>query len=212
MSDTTEYTPPSLVKVELVRTEDAERFEEKKMAVGTIQNDYSSLMKFLITLASACIGFSATLVIQQSNSGIAIAMCFWGGCLVLTIGALGYSIWAQDRNINLLADERIEFDSLWERQPSNLPQNLLMVHAVICFVIGIVIFIIAVWPMQSNCEKRAADNNTVGAPPVCCHSSHAAWCVPVGDSSGRCDCVHPHSGRCSHAQKDRCNVACGCGE
>lgn len=211
MSDTTEYTPPPLVKVELVRTEDAERFEEKKMAVGTIQNDYSSLMKFLITLASACIGFSATLVIQQSNSGIAIAMCFWGGCLVLTIGALGYSIWAQDCNINLLADERIEFDSLWERQPGNLPQNLLMVHAVICFVIGIVIFIIAVWPGQNTCGKSAADN-TAGVLPMCCHSAHAARYTPADVSSGRCDCIHPQAGRCSHAQKDKDYAACGCGK
>ncbi len=211
MSETTENNTPKLLKVELVHTEHAERFEEKKMAVGTIQNDYSSMMKFLITLASACIGFSATLVIQQSNCGIAVAMCFWAGCLVLTIGALGYSIWAQDRNINLLADERIEYDSLWEQQPGNLPQHLLMIHAVMCFVIGIVIFIIAVWPGQSICGKSAADNNA-GTLSACCHSAHAAWCTPVGDSSGRCDCIHPQAGRCSHAQKDRCNAACGCGE
>lgn len=211
MTETTENNTPKRLKVELVRTEDAERFEEKKMAVATIQNDYSSLMKFLITLASACIGFSATLVIQQSNSGIAIAMCFWGGCLVLTIGALGYSIWAQDCNINLLADERIEFDSLWERQPGNLLQNLLMIHAVICFVIGIVIFIIAVWPGQNNCGKSAADN-IAGVLPMCCHSAHAARCTPVDDCCGRCDCIHPQAGRCSHAQKDTDNAACVCGE
>lgn len=89
MSEPDENKMPMHVKLEQVRTEDAERFEEKKMAVATIQNDYSSLMKFLITLASACIGFSATLVVRQSKYGIAVAMCFWAGCLVLTIGGAG---------------------------------------------------------------------------------------------------------------------------
>lgn len=211
MSETEKNKTPIHVKVEQVRTEDAERFEEKKMAVGTIQNDYSSLMKFLITLASACVGFSATLVVRQSNCGIAVAMCFWAGCIVLTIGALGYSIWAQNRNINLLADERIEFDSLWEQQPSNLPQNLLMIHAVICFVIGIVIFIIAVWPGGNTCAGCSVDNDS-REPITCCCSTVSACCTPVDDCSGRCDCIHPQTIRCSHVQQDKGNAACGCGE
>ncbi len=129
------------------------RFAEKKIAAESVAQDYSSIMKFLIMLASACIGFSATLIHKTANTGIAWAMCFWGGCLFLTISALVYSIWAQMKNIRLLADLKIEYEQIYRRQPPNWPQDLLIIFSFVSFVIGIVVFITVIWPMGNSAPE-----------------------------------------------------------
>lgn len=155
------------------------RFEEKKMAADAVQRDYSSIMKFLIMLASACIGFSATLIHQHANVGIAWAMCLWGACLVLIISALVYSIWAQMKNINLLADHRIEYAEIYRKQPPNWPQDAMIVFSFICFIVGIMIFIAAVWPegkySSSHDRYRLHERNHIHDTSCHCFWSHTRY-------------------------------------
>ena len=123
----------------------AERLAELAKAQHYMQEDYSSILKYLLTLSSSGLGFLACFAFRTGAPASAVVCAFClVGTIILTLGALAYSVWAQDDMTKQLAN----FDIAWGdiKPKPNCPQVMLSILAALAFIIAFIFIAISFTP------------------------------------------------------------------
>ena len=120
------------------------RLQEAVDAFKTLTSDYSSLLKFLITLSSSSIVFSGSFLEKNFISpSIKFSWICWSGCIMLSLLSLGLSIYNQNKHIEQLTDLNIETKDL--KQPSNEGEYTCTALAGLTFTVAFIFFTLSIW-------------------------------------------------------------------
>lgn len=131
-----------------------ERLQEAGEAFKTLTNDYSSLLKFLITLSSSSIVFSGSFLEKNAiPPTIKFSWLCWSGCIVLSLLSLGLSIYNQNKHIEQLTDLNIATNDL--KQPSNEGEYTCTALAGITFAIAFLFFTSSIWTNTPKHQDQA---------------------------------------------------------
>lgn len=142
---------------------DQERQQEAIEAFKNLTNDYSSLLKFLITLSSSSIVFSGSFLEKHGiTPSIKFSWMCWSCCIILSLISLGLSIYNQNKHIEQLCDLNIEATDL--EQPSNAGEYTCTTLAGISFAVAFSFFTLSIWtniPQKTHKTEETRETSLV---------------------------------------------------
>lgn len=142
---------------------DNERIQEGSEAFKNLLNDYSSLLKFLITLSSTSIVLSGSFLEKHGiTPTIKFSWLCWSSCILLSLFSLGLSIYNQNKYIDQLYDLDLKTKDI--NQPSNEGEYVCTTLAGITFVIAFIFFTISVWTNTNQPQETTGAKVTAITP------------------------------------------------
>lgn len=102
--------------------------------------DYSEGLKQLITLTSACMTISITLLNDQKSEFIVLAWLYWGLCILCCLCSIFLSIVVSYTLPAKLANTAISPAEI--KRPSNIPELTCAAYSFLSFVLGLLFFML----------------------------------------------------------------------